>query len=134
MEKNLKRQKIKPSIGLRWFGSKTSMFKNLSYLMRWVKDFFHRGLYGYAESDVWNMDNYLLRILPPMLYQLKKETHGYPAHLTAEQWDEILDKMIEGFESYRMAEDRDSVIDSKEHKKLTKSLELLKKHFLNLWD
>jgi len=48
--------------------------------------------------DTWNMDHTLALIIHPMLIQLKKTKHGYPAHLTEERWDEIMDEMIWAFE------------------------------------
>lgn len=64
---------------------------------------------GWADCDTWNLDNYLLDILPPVLRYLKAHQHGVPGELTVEGdgpgleraiavWHEILDKMIQGFE------------------------------------
>jgi hypothetical protein len=48
--------------------------------------------------DTWSMDYTLGTIILPMLKQLKATKHGYPAKLTAQKWDAILDKMIWSFE------------------------------------
>jgi hypothetical protein len=44
------------------------------------------------------MDCTLAMIIHPMLVQLKATQHGYPAGLTEERWNEILDEMIWAFE------------------------------------
>ncbi len=66
-----------------------------------IKWFCQRGRRGWADCDWWNMDNYLIGIILPMLKELKKNGHGYPGideADTPEKWDAILDHMILGFE------------------------------------
>jgi len=73
--------------------------------------FYHNWLYnwfGYSpkqrtsikihDYDTWSMDHTLAPIILPMLVQLKATKHGYPADLTEQEWDEILDEMIWAFE------------------------------------
>jgi len=73
--------------------------------------FYHHWLYnwfGYTPKqktkvridryDTWSMDHTLALIIHPMLVQLKATKHGYPADLTEQEWDEILDEMIWAFE------------------------------------
>lgn len=73
--------------------------------LRW---FWQRGWRGYADSDIWSIDYFLLTILPPMLRKLAKDKHGYPAMLYqgkdldgqkgSKMWQDILEKMAYGFE------------------------------------
>ena len=86
-----------------------------------VKYKIQRANRGWADCDVWGLDNYLSEWLPDALKRLKKTKHGTPirmfpenpeyikedgnptetAHDIAEKkWDETLDKMIAGFEAY----------------------------------
>ena len=67
---------------------------SLKYLPQEIKWFWQRGKRGYSDRDVWEIDNWFLNIIIPMLEQLKKIKHGYPVNLTPEQWDNILDRMI----------------------------------------
>jgi len=52
------------------------------------------------EWDTWNMDETLAHIVAPMLKQLKRKKHSYPADLPSQEaWNEILDKIIFSFDS-----------------------------------
>ena len=70
-----------------------------SEIYDWIKHFIQRGAKGFSDYDCWSVDNYLCQIIPDMLRQLKRDTHGFPADLTEEKWNEILDKIILGFEA-----------------------------------
>jgi len=86
----------------RWFYNPSTFFGNIISTLRWVKWCWQRAFRGWADCDWWNMDAYLVGIILPMLRQLRKEQHGYPSYgeaSTAEEWDAILDRMIEGFEA-----------------------------------
>ncbi len=75
---------------------------DLSYNCKKVKFFFQRGKRGWADCDVWNVDGYLAKIIPPMLKRLKETTHSYPGYgegKTPEDWNALLDKMIEGWDA-----------------------------------
>ena len=69
-----------------------------------IKSFFQRGIRGYADSDVWGLYDYLLDIFIGSLTHLKENLHGYPGDLTEEKWNEILQKMIDGFKRVKYLE------------------------------
>ena len=117
--------------------------------------FYHNWLYnwfGYSPSqsvkvkihnyDTWSMDDTLAPIILPMLVQLKETTHGHPADLTEQEWDEILDKMIWAFEQKCRDDwmedydynkwDREA---SKAHQeRMSNGFRLFGKYYENLWD
>jgi hypothetical protein len=90
-----------------------------------VKWFFQRGIRGWANRDTWGLDDYLSGFLPNALRYLKEHKHGTPKHgtpmsvfpdgpefiaedgnptdeaykIAVARWDEIMDKMIAGFEA-----------------------------------
>lgn len=81
-------------------------FKHSISCLRWS---WQRIVRGYADSDVWDMDYYLQKLIPDMLQYLKDNHSGSPAFLgknyTNEdgvwvndtchaEWDSILDRMI----------------------------------------
>ena len=68
--------------------------KNIPKKIKW---FFQRGFRGYSDKDIWNIDKWFLNTIIPMLKQLKKEKNGYPIYMTEQQWDIILDNMIDSF-------------------------------------
>ena len=122
-----------------------------------IKWFLQRGWRGYADCDLWSMDDWLAEMLPRALRQLKENKHGTPIicfpeeyrgwyegdapdgmHETAvAKWDGILNSMIKGFEAHRELEDLnwDDEID---RVRLTKVRDegLLNfiTYFGNLWD
>lgn len=90
---------------------------------RWIKGqwnnlccFFHRGRYGWAWSDVWDIDMYLGKIIPDMLEYLAKngcscpmevyETNGHNDELAHKSWT---DELIKNAAKFRYAAaDRDN--------------------------
>ena len=117
--------------------------------------FYHNWLYnwfGYSPKqktsiridnyDTWSMDHTLAPIILPMLVQLKETTHGHPADLTEQEWDDILDEMIWAFEQ----KCRDDWMEDYDYNKwdqeganahqerMTNGFRLFGTYFENLWD
>ena len=110
--------------------------REMYYRVKW---FLQRGWNGFSDRDNWSIDNYLMEILPKMLENLRKNTHGYPVDLTAESWDEILKTIIVGFEAHRRLIELDfDIHDEGQQKRLKEqsdlSFSLFVKHFDSLWD
>ena len=117
---------------------------------------------GYADEDVWDMNNWFIETVVPMLKQLKQEKHGYPCDMTEKEWDDILDEMIFNFteldedtcsmqneywEKYYNSPDneekeelrkkwlkRAEEINKYQNDCKNKAFELFSKHFWSLWD
>ena len=113
----------------------------------WLKSFYQRGMRGYADYDIWNMDTYLAEILAPMFRKLEKEHYGYPGEsrgIPDEEWTEILGIIAKGFEEYLSLDDlqlMDTFNKEKaqldfEHKmsRVNISLQLLSRYYTELWD
>ena len=137
-------------------------YKNIPYLWLGIKSFYLRGKNGWSPYDTWNMDCYLLKILPEMLRHLAKNDNTHPFltfPITEEsikedenKWVEILNYMAECFEeadedrvsNYEKENKIDrysddyynnySLIQKYRDDKKNEGLELLKKYFWNLWD
>jgi hypothetical protein len=81
---------------------------------------------GWADCDIWSLDNYLAEWIPDALKRLKDVKHGIPMEvfptdpqyidhtgnatdeamkIASKTWDEILGKMIAGFEAYNRIQD-----------------------------
>jgi hypothetical protein len=90
---------------------------------REVKWFIQRGRRGWADCDVWSLDDYLNSWLPDAVRKLKKDSQGVPGVLVeaedcdetgstseegmaraVERWDTILEKIALGFEADRRAQ------------------------------
>lgn len=52
---------------------------HIVYFFRCISQMAHRARYGWAACDVWNMDSYLLEILPSMLEYLAENHTGFPS-------------------------------------------------------
>jgi hypothetical protein len=114
-------------------------------IYEWMECFAQRGKQGYCYKDVWSVDSYLTEIIPPMIKQLKKDTHGYPASLensedsdkNFEKWKEILDKIILGFEAAKRLNNQDNWIMNEGNEMVTAPVEgkpyLREINFTNPW-
>ncbi len=79
--------------------------------LKWAAQRVYR---GWDDRVIWNIDMYLARMMPVWLRQLKAQ-EGFPPLVfhgddvddeeSEKMWDEILDKMIEGFEAAQHIDD-----------------------------
>lgn len=101
-----------------------------------VKGFFQRGRRGYAKSDLWSFDTYLSKVIGEGVLELAKHGQGWPSgeFKTYREWKATLNKMGKGFLNYHEKVYTVAGLTSKDTERLEESLELFKKHFLNLWD
>lgn len=52
---------------------------------------------GFRYEETWNLDYTLATFILPRLAYFRKELHSFPAGMTQEMWENILDTMIQGF-------------------------------------
>ena len=136
--------------------------KFLEAIFAEIQWFFQRGKDGVADSDVWNFDYYLAKVICKGLRKLKKISHTTPPNLTYKEWNEVLDKITYTFETYQKVIDLDyvypledekyeellkywenfnkeyrdnvHVMTNEELKKYEEGFDLFRKHFYDLWD
>lgn len=113
---------------------------------KYVRDLYHeakyflqRGYRGYSDRDVWSVDWFLTGIMPKMLRQLKKTTHGAPVGVGFKHWQNKLEKMAETFEMARRIEDYDFDIKDKYaarrlQREFERRMQDFVKYFFSLWD
>lgn len=64
-----------------------------------VRAAWHRITRGYCDYDVWNIYDWFLTVMPPMLRQLANEGSSYPADQESPQvWHDWLYKLAKNFE------------------------------------
>jgi hypothetical protein len=91
----------------------------------------------YCASDLYNMDSTISKmLLPKMLEQFRKNTHGYPCNLTEKEWDKILLKLIWFFNEIITNQGYGCSCEEsqKYNNKIIECQNLLGKYFLDLWD
>ena len=86
---------------------------------------------GVIICQTWNLDLTLAMELYTYLRAFKDIKPGHPACLTEEEWDNILDEMVEGFADYIRR--KDEIDFNAEYPKLNRSLNLLKEYWQALW-
>lgn len=102
--------------------------RHIGYALR---DCYHRIRYGFCPSDVYDMDDYLAKLLPAMLHQLA-EGYGYPGDdefPTHEAWASYLKECASNIEAYDVY---DTEADGTE--KLKIGMEQLIRVYNALWD
>ena len=72
--------------------------------LRNIKDFLRRFKYayqritkGYCDTDLWNLDYYLICLLSEALKEFSETTYSYPMNLTEEEWRQKLLEMSNHF-------------------------------------
>lgn len=72
---------------------------HIRQIFRNIKSFFQRGIKGYCDEDLWEIDSWFLKIMPKMLEEFKKKTNGWPDNLynSFEEYIADIDKLIKLF-------------------------------------
>jgi len=63
------------------------------WLFQELREFYLRGMYGWAPSDTWSLDHYLDDIFIGALPYLAKHTHGFPMDETEESLAQCLNEI-----------------------------------------
>ena len=134
---------------------KSSRFwKNIPFIFKQLKWAVIRGIYGWSPHDVWDMDDYLLKILPEMLTYLAYHHvatpgtmlfEGYKEDEAFERWTQKLLEIAEYFKQAKLwdtpleEELLEGKITYQEYEKLLgenlhKALVELENCFYDLWD
>lgn len=85
----------------------THPWKIVSQTFRNIKFAWQRITKGYCEYDYWDIDCYLLKLLPELFDDFRRNLHGYPYSFTEEEWDNFLLKEV--IEPLRNARDDQKV-------------------------
>jgi len=92
---------------------------------------------GFCDADWWNMDDYLIKLLPAMLRRLANKTIAYPGteeFPTPESWTEYLESTAELFEHAELLTgDPTSEIGEAQHL-IEEAFSRLAHVFFALWD
>lgn len=87
--------------------------------------------YGIPIEECYNLDDSIAWYILPRLRAFRKHTITYPSDMTYEEWMDMLDVMIEGFDLYCNKDMLD--MTDKDVAKIDLALEHLSKRFWDLW-
>lgn len=115
-----------------------------------VKEFFRRVFRGYSNYEVYEMHHWHSDHMVTLLKDLRKTKVGHPCRVgceTEEEWDKIIDEMIDGFEAAIAISDYSYVplgeeINGKKlreeydklEKKFDRGMSLFHEYYFDLWD
>lgn len=77
-------------------------WRNISQFFTNIKFAYQRATRGYADWDVWDLDNYYTRLFRDTLTHLADTTHSYPGKgefTTPESWDKFLRETAQLFDN-----------------------------------
>ena len=107
------------------------MFNRLQMKIINIKNKIHRAKHGYSYSDVWNMFDWFLEVMPPMLTKLRDEGISYPVEFDErEDWGKVLTTMID---CLKVMSDEESNTAQKNFAK-DRFFMIFSNHFYDLWD
>lgn len=114
----------------------------VKYMPRHIKSFWQRGMRGYSDCDLWNIDEYVSEVMIGVLTQFKEHHAGYPSTISDKKWTSILGEIIEGFKAHQAFDDDDMIKNGEYNreksdaliKKFNRGMRLLSKWYFNLWD
>lgn len=92
---------------------------------------------GFDDTECWNLDITFCLFIVPRLKVFKELNDGYPARFhSKEEWDKIIDEMIEGFELNANKfnwETSDSNEENGNMAKAKRAIRLFQENFFDLW-
>lgn len=133
-----KKMMIKFTTGYNWQYNLKHPWEFVFQFYYTMRDFIQRGLYGYADTDTWNLDWYLSTLLSSAIQKIYDDgVIGFPHGLTEKRWNVILLKIVKGFEAdLKIDEDCKAINKTikRWEKERKEGLELFIKYYNNLWD
>lgn len=81
-----------------WFSNIKQFFVNIKYA-------FQRATKGYCSYDIWDLDAFHTQWMIDAVSEFRKSNQGYPASLTEESWNAILDEIVLHFTNFRDVEE-----------------------------
>jgi hypothetical protein len=106
--------------------------KNAIRDKREFKFFWQRLTLGFSSDEMWNLDNTIAEFVLPRLKYFRHLETGFPGCFdNAEQWYNLLDKMIYAMDM--IAKGEHYVCDQSEYKRIQEGNDLFGKWFRSLW-
>jgi hypothetical protein len=96
-----------------------------------------RATRGYSDRDLWvHPGQFLAQFNADVLRAFREDLHSYPNGMSLEEWRQILQVMIDGFEAAALLCSTDLAMVSMEdlEREKNEGFALFSKHLVSLWD
>jgi hypothetical protein len=81
-------------------------YRRIRLIFREIKWFFQRVRRGWDDSNTWDLDHYLAKIISETTLHLKDHTHSFPGEgMTFEEWQDMLQQISDAFKDYNDYDD-----------------------------
>jgi len=120
--------------------------KRLKNFKREIKFLYQRWVRGWDDSETWNLDISLSKLILPRLKRFKELNTGCPVltegfgHIkemdnaaNKEKWNSIIDDMIFAFDYYANEKQFEYPLNEKDDARAKNGMQLFAKHFESLW-
>lgn len=87
---------------------------------------------GFSDTETWCLFSVVSEFVLPRLKRFREINNGYPANLTEEKWNEIIDSMILAFELC-IKDDNGDFMKNEDREKVEQGLKLFGEYFQHLW-
>lgn len=104
----------------------------LRMIKRHLLFWWQRRTRGWTDEDTWALDSSLAKLILPRLQRFQEITFGFPPDVSFEEWLDILNEMIWGFE-WVIKYGKDSDHDVANYERAQKAIELFAKWYFYLW-
>jgi hypothetical protein len=96
-----------------------------------IKHWWQRRTRGWDDRDTWSLDWTIAKFVLPRLRRFREVSNGYPADMTKEEWDTILNRMIYALEV--CSDDSEWLEEYVNWDRVNQGLQEFGKYFRNLW-
>ncbi len=100
-------------------------------MKRWLLYWWQRRTRGWDDSDLWNLDYSLAKLILPRLKKFGQSPWGIPGDLTEEEWNANIQAMIKSFEI--IASDNYWDHTPEQNAEIQRGLDLFAKWYMALW-
>ena len=108
--------------------------ETIPWFFRSFKCAYQRITKGFCFRDIWNIDLYLLELLPQIFDSFRENTSAYPSDMTEEEWNNYLIEMAESFRKANVENDYGIESSEEQDDNLVHGFEMLIRRFRHLWD
>lgn len=120
----------------RWHGLKYRL-KELWHWRRVPRWTWQRARRGYSDRDLWSLDTYICGVVGAGVEHLRRVSHGHPADLTEDEWDDILTRISGPLLAYSSEKFEDGYTYDEEmarYEAAREAMHLFAEHLGGMWD